>query len=153
MTGYSNGASMVTTFAGEHAELLAAIAPLSGHWITTFYPPSYDAESLLTPRRSIPVWIWRGSLENFVTGYLPRNVQDEQAKLFWQYVDNAFAVDPTIHDGIYTTEIYRGAAEVRFTEVAGLEHDYDPHASAMIWDQFFVRMKLAGSRRRAVRHQ
>jgi poly(3-hydroxybutyrate) depolymerase len=152
MTGFSNGASMVTTFGAVHSELLAAIAPLSGHWITTFYPPTIDSEILLDVKRPLPVWIWRGSLENFVTGYLRRDVQDQQAKQFWMGVNRAFTTAPSIHDGIYTTEVYQGSAEVRFTEVAGLGHEYDPQATAMIWDQFFVRMHLPPVHRRAVRH-
>jgi poly(3-hydroxybutyrate) depolymerase len=152
MTGFSNGASMVTTFSAVHSELLAAIAPLSGHWITTFYPPTIDAEALIEPHRRLPVWIWRGSLENFVTGYLRRDVQDQQAKQFWIGVNHASVTPATIHDGIYTTEVYDGSAEVRFTEIDGLGHEYDPHATAMIWDQFFVRMHLPPVHRRAVRH-
>jgi poly(3-hydroxybutyrate) depolymerase len=152
MTGMSNGASMTTTFGAVHAELLAAIAPVSGHWITTFYPPSIDAEALLDPRRHLPVWIWRGSLETFFTGLLRRDVQDQQAKQFWISANLAFTTGSPIHDGIYTTEVYQGSAEVRFTEIAGLGHEYDPHATAMIWELFFVRMHLPPVHRRAVRH-
>jgi poly(3-hydroxybutyrate) depolymerase len=87
MTGFSNGASMVSTFAGVHSELLAGIAPVSGHWITAFYPPIAEPESLLQPKGPLPVWIWRGQNENFVSGSQPRNVQDQNAKLFWMDID------------------------------------------------------------------
>ncbi len=79
MSGHGNGASMTNTFASVHANVLAAIAPVSGAWITTFNLP----ESLLTPNAPLPVWTWRGQNENFTTGLQPRPVQDQRQKQFW----------------------------------------------------------------------
>ena len=141
MTGHSNGASMTNTFAGVHASVLAAIAPVSGAWITTFNLPT----SLLKPDAPLPVWEWRGQNENFTTGSEPRNVQDQQQLQFWTAFNqvNPTPQNVTTTDGTYTyaTQIYTGGtAEVRFTEVANQSHPYQTEYSTQIWNNFLSRM-------------
>ncbi len=78
MTGHSNGASMTNTFAFAHADLLAAIAPAQGAWITALgLDPLAVAPQPAVP---LPVWIWRGETENELVGAQPRNVQDQLAE-------------------------------------------------------------------------
>lgn len=138
LSGHSNGASMTNTFAGVHANLLAAIAPVNGAWITTFGLP----ESLLAPNAPLPVWTWRGQNENFTTGLQPRPVQDQLQKQFWVR-HNRVSQTPRVlvdNDGTYTytTELYLGGdAFVRFTEVAGQSHPYRAQYTNKIWDEFF----------------
>lgn len=137
MTGHSNGASMTNSFAGRHAERLTAIAPVSGAWITTFGL----SEDLLMPSVPLPVWTWRGERENFTTGLLPRNVQDQQQKQFWMR-HNQVHPKPDIYvysddRFTYTTEVYSGNALVLFTEVARQNHPYQAEYSFWIWYAFF----------------
>jgi polyhydroxybutyrate depolymerase len=143
MTGFSNGAMMTNSFAAAHAGKVAAIAPVSGGWITAYG----GSEDELQPTRAMPTWIWRGSNENFTTGIpgysIPRNVQDQQQLAFWVNKNNAQLEDTRIEQlnyGIprtYTTQLYAGNAPVWFTEVSGTGHVYQPGAADLIWDRFF----------------
>lgn len=150
MTGHSNGASMTNTFAFAHAEMLAAIAPAQGAWITALGldPLAVNPQ----PAVPLPVWIWRGETENDLAGVLPRNVQDRQQQQFWSVHDGCPG-DPEIRtesDGTftYTTEVHQGCrAEVRFTEVVGKGHEYEPEYSVKIWYEFFARQVRAPSGR------
>lgn len=143
MTGFSNGAMMTNSFAAVHADKVAAIAPVSGGWITAYG----GSESSMNPTESVPTWIWRGANENFTTGTgssaRPRNVQDQEQKAFW--IDkNQATFESTLVENLnygiprtYTTEKYSGNAPVWFTEVSGSGHVYQPGAADLIWDRFF----------------
>lgn len=140
MSGHSNGASMTNTFASVHTDVLAAIAPVSGAWITTFGSP----ESLLMPNTPIPVWTWRGQRETFTTGQQSRPVQDQLQKQFWMAHNRVDPAPRVVADSdgtyAYTTEIYTGGdGPVRFTEVAGQSHPYRSQYTDKIWDEFFAR--------------
>ncbi|MBI4917741.1 MAG: hypothetical protein HY825_18020 [Acidobacteria bacterium] len=146
MTGHSNGASMTNTFAFAHAEMLAAIAPAQGAWVTAL---GLDPLAISPqPGVPLPVWIWRGETENDLVGVLPRNLQDRQQQQFWSGHDGCPAM-PEVRaetDGRfeYATEVHHGCrAEVRFTEVRGKGHEYEPEYSVKIWNEFFVRQVRA----------
>lgn len=140
MSGHSNGASMTNTFASVYTDILAAIAPVNGAWITGFDLP----ESSLKPNAPIPVWIWRGERETFQTGSQPRNVQDQNQKIFWTTFNKVNSTPEVVRDSdgkySYTTEIFSGGdSEVRFTEVANQSHPYRAEYSKKIWNEFFSK--------------
>lgn len=147
MTGFSNGAMMTNSFVALHAEDVAAIAPVSGGWITAYT----GDESALDPSGSVPVWTWRGSNENFVTGSganaKPRNEQDQDQLEFWAN-HNAARLSTTIVEELtygiprtYVTSIFEGAAPVWFSEVQGTGHLYQPGAADLIWTRFFSQIE------------
>ncbi|MBW4696777.1 MAG: hypothetical protein KME03_02535 [Aphanocapsa lilacina HA4352-LM1] len=140
MTGHSSGGAMVNTFIGNgHASLIAASAPVSGPWITTFR----KSESLMEPGGPIPVWIWRGEEEDQITGTIPRDIQDEDQKQFWIQYNQTDQSQRTV-SGSYVTDVFTGGnAEVRFTEVTGAGHLNDDDYSLKIWNEFFSRLTLA----------
>lgn len=147
MTGFSNGAMMANSFMAVHAEQVAAIAPVSGGWITAYG----GDESALDPSGPVPVWIWRGSNENFVTGVganaRPRSQQDLEQRNFWVSHNSAALVATNSEQltyGLtrtYVTSIYAGAAPVWFTEVQGTSHLYQPGAADLIWNRFFSQIE------------
>ncbi len=146
MTGFSSGAMMTNTFASAHADQVAAIAPVSGGWITAYG----GSESQLMPSVPVPVWTWRGSDETFVTGEgsssQPRDQQDQEQLAYWIGHDQATYQSTTVEQltyqvpRIYVTRIYAGAAPVRFTEVQGTGHIYQPGAADLVWNRFFSQI-------------
>jgi polyhydroxybutyrate depolymerase len=147
MTGFSNGAMMANSFVGLHAGQVAAIAPVSGGWITAY---SGDASDL-NPPAPVPVWTWRGGNENFTTGVgsnaRPRSQQDEEQLAFW-VTHNGAALAETVSESLtygltrtYVTRIHAGNAPVRFTEVQGTGHVYQPGAADLIWNRFFSQIE------------
>lgn len=147
MTGFSNGAMMTNTFVAIHADKVAAIAPVSGGWITAYA----GNESELSPSGPVPAWIWRGSNETFVTGVganaRSRTQQDQEQLAFWVQHNAATLVETTsevLNYGVprtYVTGIYAGNAPVRFTEVQGTGHVYQPGAADLIWNRFFSQIE------------
>lgn len=146
MTGFSNGAMMANSFVAVHADQVAAIAPVSGGWITAYG----GAESALDPSRPVPTWTWRGSNENFSTGVganaRPRSQQDEEQLAFW-VARNAATLIATNSEQLtygttrtYVTRIHAGDAPVWFTEVQGTGHLYQPGAADLIWSRFFSQI-------------
>ncbi|MBM4107098.1 MAG: hypothetical protein FJ257_12615 [Phycisphaerae bacterium] len=147
MTGFSNGAMMTNSFVAVHADKVAAIAPVSGGWITAYG----GSEAELTPAHPVPVWTWRGSNETFVTGVgknaRPRNQQDQEQLAFW-VSHNAASLVTTVSEQLtygfprtYLTSIHAGDAPVWFTEVQGTGHHYQPGAADLIWNRFFSQIK------------
>lgn len=123
MTGHSNGASMTNTFAFAHDDVLAAIAPAQGSFMTSL---GIDPNAPTHPRpsRPLPVWIWRGSTENqTVPGATePRDVSDENQRLYWTQHNGATGppvrTDVVVSGFRLVTDVYAGSpAETRFTEV------------------------------------
>ena len=147
MTGFSNGAMMANSFVAVHAGLVAAIAPVSGGWITAY---SGDA-SVLDPAGPVPVWTWRGGNENFVTGVganaRPRSQQDQEQRAFWVAHNAATPVETRSEQltygstRTYVTNIFDGDARVWFTEVQGTSHVYQPGAADLIWNRFFSQIE------------
>lgn len=138
MTGHSSGAGMTTTFAFTNASVLAAIAPVSGRWITSYGMNPYNMSQ---PNAHLPVYIWRGELEDEEYGSL-------QEKDYW--IDwNKAGKNPTYeNEGIYKTEIYTGGyAEVRFTEIFETVHTYtyDSQTASKIWYDFFMGFRRSAS--------
>lgn len=143
MTGFSSGAMMTNTFAAVHADMLAAIAPVSGGWIVAYG----GSEAQLQTPTTIPVWTWRGSDETFTTGdgtsAQPRDQQDQEQLAYWVAHDQATYQSTTIEQltyavpRIYTTKRYAGRADVWFTEVRGTGHVYQPGAADLVWTRFF----------------
>lgn len=149
MTGFSAGAMMTNTFAALHADRIAAIAPVSGGWITAYG----GMESQLSPVRAVPTWIWRGSNETFTTGTgknaRPRDVQDQEQRAFWVAHNGATYQTTTIEQltyavpRVYITARFDGMAPVWFTEVQGTGHVYQPGAADLVWNRFFSQIVSA----------
>lgn len=136
MMGFSNGGGMTSTFAGLHASTLAAIAPVSGGWLTSFGL----ATSAMHPDAPLPVWIWRGAAENFANGSLTLAQQDAQQLQYWVEFNGDAAAPVTKTKGAHTDRLYAGgAAEVRFTSIAGADHAYQPGTTARLWKEFFSK--------------
>ncbi len=146
MTGFSNGAMMTNSFVAVHADKLAAIAPVSGGWITAYG----GSETELTPSQPLPAWIWRGSNETFVTGVgknaRSRTQQDQEQLAFWVDHNNA-VLTSTVTEQLtygttrtYITRIHEGDAPVWFTEVQGTGHLYQPGAADLVWTRFFSQI-------------
>lgn len=141
MVGFSNGGGMTSTFAGLHASTLAAIAPVSGGWLTSFgLPPS-----AMHPDAPLPVWIWRGASENFANGSLTLAEQDAQQTEYWATFNGDVAPPKTLGKGVDTDRRYTGGrAEVRYTSIAGADHAYQPGTTARIWKEFFANRTRGG---------
>ena len=149
MTGFSAGAMMTNTFAALHADRIAAIAPVSGGWITAYG----GMESQLSPVRPVPTWIWRGSNETFTTGTgknaRPRDVQDQEQRAFWVAHNGATYQTTTVEQltyavpRVYITARFDGTAPVWFTEVQGTGHVYQPGAADLVWNRFFSQIVSA----------
>lgn len=143
LVGFSNGGGMASTFAGLHASTLAAIAPVSGGWLTSFGLPT----SALHPDAPLPVWIWRGANENFANGSLPLAEQDAQQTQYWATFNGHAGGPVTKTKGADTDRLYLGGrAEVRFTSIAGADHAYQPGTTARIWQEFFAKQIRGASR-------
>ena len=145
MTGFSNGAMMTNSFAAVHPDKVAAIAPVSGGWITAYG----GDEAQLTPALPVAAWIWRGGNETFVTGVgaaaRPRDQQDQEQLAFWISHDQAVLASTQSEDlnygfvRTYVTSRHVGDAPVWFTEVQGTGHVYQPGAADLIWTRFFAQ--------------
>lgn len=134
MTGFSNGGGMTSFFTAYHADLLAAIAPMSAGWVTN----TGNSDSILHPDALIPAWMWRGA--NDPTSDTPSVfVQDQQQTAFWVKLNGDGTIPKTSKVRNDTTKVYSGKAEVRFTSVAGLGHDVEAGSTARIWNEFFSR--------------
>ncbi len=145
MTGHSNGASMTNSFAFYHSDVLAAIAPVNGAWMTTLGIDPYTVYP--QPNAPLPVWIWRGELETFQTGLETRDVQDQKQKQYWTNFHLCSPTPDILNESdatyTYTTQVYSGGtAEVRFTETAGQSHTYRSEYTYKIWHEFFVTKVL-----------
>ena len=166
MTGHSNGASMTNTFAFAHADVLAAIAPSQGAWMTSV-PLSYltdnpsdtcavgtvnpdnPAQIFPRPNRQIPFYFIRGESEDGSPGLcIGRAATDFEGRDYWIRHNG---VNPTAQflnqtDGTYNyqTQVYAGAAEVRFSIVLGQNHPYQTQYTNKIWDEFFSRFVRRG---------
>lgn len=146
MTGFSSGAMMTNSFASVHADMLAAITPVSGGWIDAYG----GSEAQLRTPTTIPVWTWRGSDETFTTGdgssAQPRNQQDQEQLAYWLAHDQATYQSTTVEQltyavlRIYTTKKHAGRADVWFTEVRGTGHIYQPGAADLVWTRFFSQI-------------
>jgi hypothetical protein len=98
----------------------------------------------------MPVWIWRGSNENFTTGTganaRPRSQQDQEQLAFW-VANNKATFESTVTEQLtygttrtYVTSKYMGSAPVWFTEVQGSSHVYQPGAADLVWTRFFSQI-------------
>ncbi len=143
MTGFSNGGGMTSFFAAAHADVLAAIAPLSAGWITT----TGMSDSRLAPDAPLPAWVWRGALDTTDGGATPITTQDEQQTAFWAKLDSDVAARQiTTTLGTETTSIFPGGtAEVRYTNVSDLAHDVAPNCASRVWTEFFSRFSRQGT--------
>ena len=142
MTGFSNGGGMTSFFAAAHADLLAAIAPMSAGWITITGLP----DSQLHPDAPLPAWVWRGALDDSPTGATPLATQDQQQTAFWAKLDGEGATPQVTTLGTATTSIYTGGiGEVRYTGVSDLGHAVQPGSTARIWTEFFSRFSRVGN--------
>jgi len=103
MTGHSSGASMTITFAFKYANVLAAIAPVSGRWMTTL---GIDPNNISQPNAPLPIYIWQEEMESNEYEYQLQ----KQYWIDWNKVDKTPAY---VTEGDYKTEIYTGGdAEV-----------------------------------------
>ncbi len=152
MTGFSSGAMMANSFVALHDDQVAAIAPVSGGWITAYG----GDESALSPSGPVATWTWRGSNENFSTGTgassRPRSQQDQEQLGFWLAHNQASLVATKTEQltygstRTYVTGIHAGAAPVWFTEVQGTSHVYQPGAADLIWNRFFATIESGSGR-------
>jgi len=145
LTGFSNGSSMVNTYAFYNTQKLAAIGAASGSFSTSLginpYTNSYQPNSIT------PIWIWRGSTENQqVPGTLEtRDFSDQNQKNYWIFKNQCSTI-PTSNSiftgGTYTyndtTFTGTGCKNiVRFTSVQGQYHQFVPEYAERIWNEFF----------------
>ena len=142
MTGFSNGGGMTSFFAAAHADVLAAICPLSAGWITT----TGMSDSRLAPDAPLPAWVWRGAQDTTDGGATPIATQDEQQTAFWSKLDGDSAARQTTTTlGTETTSVFPGGrAEVRYTSVSDLAHDVAPNCATRVWTEFFSRFSRVG---------
>ncbi len=143
MTGFSNGGGMTSFFAAAHADVLAAICPVSAGWITT----TGVSDSRLTPDAPLPAWVWRGALDTTDGGATPIATQDEQQTAFWARLDgDSPPPRATTTLGTETTSVFSGGTtEVRYTSVSDLAHDVAPNCAARVWTEFFSRFSRHGT--------
>ena len=80
LTGFSNGAGMVFRFASEHADRVAAIAPVAGHcWVEP------------KPARPLPTFYLVGDVDPLVP------MLGGAVRTFWGKAESRPAVDATLH--------------------------------------------------------
>jgi len=134
LTGHSMGAGMTITFALQHADILAAIAPASGPWLVS--NRSFNVDPSTVPRLNvfIPVNVWRGGNEEW-----PSEHENRLQIQYWVELNRDSTVPQVVTEGTYTTEIYTGGdAEVRYTEIKEGGHDsYRRGTTQKIWYEFF----------------
>ncbi|WP_310394619.1 T9SS type A sorting domain-containing protein [Hymenobacter sp.] len=145
LMGFSNGSSMVNTYLFRNSARLAAAAPVSGSFMTTLAINPYA--NPYQPNGKVPVWIWRGQQENQqVPGTSEtRSVSDQNQKRYWiSYNQTGPGADrstrPTLGGYTYADTLFASAdcrGAVRFTEVAGQNHQFVPAYAARLWDEFF----------------
>ena len=140
MTGFSDGGDMTSFFTAAHPSLLAGIAPWAGDWSTGDGKP----DSNLKPDAPVPVWLWRGALDDSTPGDASLATQDTQQITFWVNLarDNPTPRVTTL--GTATTSTYTGGrAEVRFTSV-WTGHGIQPNMATRTWSEFFARFSRVG---------
>ncbi len=136
-TGHSMGAGMTLTFAFKYTDVLAAIAPVSGPWITDDRMFNLNPLSVPQPTAPIPVYLWRGEKETWPS------LSEERLRIQYWTSWNHCNVSAQVYDeGIYRTEVYGdGRAEVRYTEIKDRGHGtYDFKTAAKIWYDFFSQL-------------
>lgn len=138
MTGHSMGAAMTITFALQHADILAAIAPASGPWLISNRSFNIDPATAPQPNVPIPVYIWRGGNEVW-----PSAQENRLQIQYWVGLNKDSMVPQVGTESKYTTEIYTGGdAEVRYTEIKDGTHDsYRIETTRKIWYEFFKNQR------------
>jgi predicted peptidase len=138
MTGHSMGAGMTITFALEHADILAAIAPASGPWLVSNRSFNIDQHSIPQLNIPIPVYIWRGGNEEW-----PSANENRLQIQYWVKLDKDNEIPQVITEGLFLTEIYAGGdAEVRYTEIKDGNHDsYRYGTTQKTWYEFFKNLR------------
>ncbi len=139
MTGQSNGDQMVSHFAFEHGDLLAAAAGTSGPTRKEMMK-NKQGESI-QPAHILPFYRWHGEHDDKGgNSTIHRQQLDRQNNNDWIQRNGCHKVPKLLIDGRYNTEIYEGGeAEFRFTEFVGGLHSLDLSASSIIWYTFFSR--------------
>ena len=138
LTGHSMGAGMTITFALQHADVLAAIAPASGPWLVSNRSFNVDPSTVPPLNVPIPVYIWRGGNEEW-----PSEHENRLQIQYWVELDKDSEVPQLVTEGKYMTEIYVGGdAEVRYTEIKDGSHDsYRIGTTQKIWFEFFKNLR------------
>jgi len=138
LTGHSMGAGMTITFALQHADVLAAIAPASGPWLVSNRSFNVDPSTVPRLNVSIPVYVWRGGNEEW-----PSEHENRLQIQYWVELNRDSEVPQVVAEGAYTTEIYAGGdAEVRYTEIKEGDHDsYRLGTTRQIWYEFFKNLR------------
>ena len=140
MQGQSNGDQMVTHFAIEHGNILAAVAGTSGPTLSEKMKDIHG--NPLRPTIPLPFYRWHGEKDKLIggEGTISRHELDMEHKQYWIDCNGCSPTPELLIEGRYNTEIYSGGeAEFRFTELVGGEHPLDLSAANIIWKDFFSR--------------
>ncbi|AGY57145.1 alpha/beta hydrolase family esterase [Gloeobacter kilaueensis] len=160
--GHSKGAQMCTTIALRYPHLVAALGHIKGGWATDQKP---GCDQYFQEYMPVPVWTWRGNLENQVTAGVPRDVQDQHQLEYWTTrlgcnptpIEQDFLIQGTdqrsgsltADDGspvtraCYTQIYTGGSAEYRFTVETEAEndpnHSYQLGTARRFWNDLCKR--------------
>jgi polyhydroxybutyrate depolymerase len=136
MHGQSNGGMMTTYFGLKYPEMLAAMAPASA-------PPSVEVMAKYPVKTALPTYYWAGETDGVSGQYNPakksRAMLNEELPQFWARVNKDNPEPATVVDGPYTTKIYAGPAEVRYTLFKDGIHSLPYSAAYKVWNDFFRR--------------
>lgn len=128
-TGLSMGGFGATYYAYGHPHLFAAIAPMSGAYLSEALPLNH-------PLRTLPTWLFHGSSDTAVTV--------EYSRDYFRYTTGVSSIDlnQTFY-GYTTAEV----GNIRYTELAGKSHViWDPiynHSSTDLYDWMFSKVRPA----------
>lgn len=164
MQGNSMGDNMVSTYAYEHGNRLAAIAPTSGPTLPSVQC-NEKGEFVISPKYPLPVVRLHGDRDSkcgFPSTYgiskykfekdvtleeqwKLRAMMDQMQKDQWNQVNQANHIPELYFTDYYNLEIYRGEyAELYYYSVVEGEHSPDLDFYEIIWGHCFSGWRRAG---------
>jgi poly(3-hydroxybutyrate) depolymerase len=136
MHGQSNGGMMTSYFGLKYTGIIAAMAPASA-------PPSIEVMGRYRVRTLLPTYYWSGENDKLSGQYNPANksraVLDAEFPAFWARLNHDLSTPTVQVTGPYTTKIYSGPAEVRYTVFKDGIHSLPFSAAYVVWNDFFSR--------------
>jgi poly(3-hydroxybutyrate) depolymerase len=136
MHGQSNGGMMTSYFGLKYPGMIAAMAPASA-------PPSIEIMSKYPGKTPLPTYFWAGEGDTVSGQYNPagksRTTLNTELPIFWAMVNRDRPEPVVTVDGPYTTTVYSGPAEVRYTLFKDGIHSLPYSAAYKVWNDFFRR--------------
>lgn len=137
LTGHSNGSGMTQTVLRKAPELFAAYAPIG---LAEGELTDNEMAPPILHRTKCPVWLLKGEFDIGCAASLAEGTPNTNMLKHWCALNNCSYEDGRRYtNGAYETTTFYDSDHVpyvRFTNVIGMYHAFNPEMSHLIWDYF-----------------